>query len=148
MTADTPPRGGGRADGPTDAEKKLKRAKLGLAASLGLLSLLPISGLVWLFGPADHAGSGEVDTSNAELVDGTLTLVNERRLVMKPFEPLEGDSEVEFTIPEEELEDFDIAHLQSHSAVGLPTRVFYEEDGGGGYVAVLVEDAPVNSSQP
>ena len=147
MTAETPPAGSGEADGLSDSERKLKRAKLGLAASLGLLSLLPIAGLVWLFGPADHADSGEVDTRNAELVDGTLTLVNEQRLVMKPFEPLEGESEVEFTIPEEELEDFDIAHLQSHSAVGLPTRVFYEEDGGG-YVALLVEDAPVNSAQP
>ena len=147
MTAGGPRTGSDEADQLSDAEHKLKRAKQLVAGSLGLLCLLPIAGLVWLFSPLEHADPGEVDTSGAEHVDGTLTLVSEEELVMKPFEPLDGQSEVEFSIPEEDLENFDIAHLQSHSAVGLPTRVFYEDDGAE-YTAVFVEDAPVNSAQP
>lgn len=147
MTPESPRSGSDEADPLSDAEHKLKRAKQLVAGSLGLLSLLPIAALVWLFSPLEHADPGEVDTTGAEHVDGTLTLVSEQQLVMEPFEPLDGADEVEFSIPEDELENFDIAHLQSHSAVGLPTRVFYEEDGAD-YVAVLVEDAPVNSAQP
>ena len=40
--------------------------------------------------------------------------------------------------------NFDIAHLQSHSSVALPTRLYLERSGGR-YFAVYKEDAPANS---
>ena len=40
--------------------------------------------------------------------------------------------------------NFDIAHLRSHSSIGLPTRIFYLEENGKRY-AVYKVDAPANS---
>jgi hypothetical protein len=126
-------------------DRERQRAKLiGLiGASLTLVALV---GLVWLFGPGDDSGTGGVDTSGLEQVDGTLVVVENTRLVLRAFEPLDGQSEIEFTIREDDLQNFDIAHLQSHSAVALPTRIYYEKDGGT-YYAVYKEDAPANSAQ-
>jgi hypothetical protein len=68
-------------------------------------------------------------------------VVEETRLALRPAD---GSAEVNFTIRPEDVDNFDIAHLQSHSSVGIPTRIYYEEDGGTKY-AVYKEDAPVNS---
>jgi hypothetical protein len=110
------------------------------------VTLLAVIGIVWLFGPGDDSGSTSVDTAKLEQVDGTLVLVEDNKLVMQPFAPLDGQSEIEFTIRERDLQNFDIAHLQSHSAVALPTRIYYEKDGDT-YYAVYKEDAPANSAQ-
>jgi hypothetical protein len=52
--------------------------------------------------------------------------------------------EVEFVIADDDRANFDIAHMQSHSSVALPTRIYYEAEGDVRY-ARFKEDAPVNS---
>ncbi len=113
-----------------------------IGAIFGLLALV---GLVWLFGPGDDSGS-DVDTAQLVYADGTLVSVEDRRLVFQPFDPIDGQTEVEFTIREADAQNFDIAHLESHSAVALPTRLYYEKDGDT-YYAVYKEDAPANSAE-
>ena len=39
---------------------------------------------------------------------------------------------------------FDLAHIQSHSSIALPTRIYFERDGDR-YYARFKEDAPANS---
>ena len=76
-------------------------------------------------------------------LDGTLVVADETRLVMRPFD---GSAEVTFAIRPQDVQNFDIAHLQSHSSVGIPTRIYYEEQGGTKY-AIYKEDAPGNSQR-
>jgi hypothetical protein len=101
--------------------------------------------LVYLFvGPAPSPDP-PADLDVLRHVDGTLTVVEERRLVMRPSAPLAGGpGEVEFVIRPRDARFFDIAHMQSHSSVALPTRIYFERTGGQ-YVARFKEDAPANS---
>ena len=84
-----------------------------------------------------------VNVEDLPRVDGTLTAVEDDRLMMQPFEPLDGDVEIEFELREAYKQNFDVAHLRSHSAVGIPTRIYYRRDGDV-YVAVYKTDAPAN----
>jgi len=112
---------------------------------IALAALLASVGLYALFG----GGSGEPDrpagVENLAFVDGTLAVVEQNRLVMRTFQPLEGESEVTFSIAPQDQGNFDIAHLQSHSSVAIPTRIYYRKQGGTLF-AVYKEDAPANSS--
>lgn len=111
-------------------------------------ALVSLAVLIALFsGSSENAAPPPAyvtDTTAApqvQRVDGTLTLVQEDRLVLEPFS---GEAEMTFTILPEDLPNFDIAHMQSHSSVALPTRIYYER-AGGRLVARYKEDAPANS---
>lgn len=130
----------------SENDEAVRRAKL-IGVAGAALSLLALVALIWLFGPGDDSGSKSVDTDELATVDGTLTLVEDRRLILEPFTPLDGEDEIEFTIRDEDVQNFDLAHLQSHSAVALPTRIYYEKQAAT-YYAVYKEDAPANSAQP
>ena len=115
---------------------------------LALPAVLLLGALVWLFaaeGSQPPAPTDLADLADLPRVDGTLNVVEETRLVMTPFEPLDGDAEVEFTIPEKYRANFDLAHLRSHSSVGIPTRIYYLEQDGQ-LLAVYKADAPANGS--
>jgi hypothetical protein len=99
--------------------------------------------LFLLFRGEDVQPAAPVNVQDLPRVDGTLMVVEDDRLVMRPFEPLDGQSEVEFEIRDAYRDNFDLAHLRSHSSVGIPTRVYYRRDGDV-YVAVYKEDAPAN----
>ena len=86
-----------------------------------------------------------VNVEDLPRVDGTLLVVEDDRLVMEPFEPLDGQQEVEFELRDAYRANFDLAHLRSHSSVAIPTRVFYRKDGET-YVAVYKTDAPANTA--
>lgn len=103
-----------------------------------------LGALVWLFSAEGAQPEAPTNLSDLPTVDGTLNVVEAERLVMTPFEPLDGDSEVEFEIPEKYQGNFDVAHLRSHSSVGIPTRIYYLEQDGR-RLAVYKEDAPVNT---
>jgi hypothetical protein len=115
--------------------------------ALALAVMLAAVGLYALFG----GGSGEPErpdaTTDLPFVDGTLTVVEPNFLELKAFQPVEGQTQVKFVIRPEDQGNFDIAHLQSHSSVAIPTRIYYRKDGGTLY-AVYKEDAPVNSQAP
>jgi hypothetical protein len=112
--------------------------------ALALSALLAAVGLFALFG----GGSGEPErpagTQQLPFMDGTLTVVEQDRLVLRDFD---NTSQTTFAVKPEDAGNFDIAHLQSHSSVGIPTRIYYRDEGGTKY-AVYKEDAPVNSAQP
>jgi len=107
----------------------------------GLLTLLVLAGLFWLFRPGDGGPKAPVDVFKLPRMDGTLVVVEPPRLVLKPFD---GASDVQFTIRDQDRRNFDVAHLRSHSSIGLPTRIYFLQEGGKRY-AVYKTDAPANS---
>ena len=116
------------------------RLKLIVAA---LAVCLVAVGLIMLFGGGSSEPSKPASAEGQAFVDGTLVVVEETRLVLKPAD---GSADIEFTIRPQDVGNFDIAHLQSHSSVGIPTRIYYEEQRGTKY-ALYKEDAPVNSQR-
>lgn len=116
------------------------RLKLLLAAIVACLAAV---GVILLFGGGSSEPSKPASAQDLPYIDGTLVIAEETRLVLRPAD---GGSEVTFAIRAEDVGNFDIAHLQSHSSIGIPTRIYYEEDGGTRY-AVYKEDAPVNSQR-
>jgi hypothetical protein len=138
----------------TNPPAKSSAGRKRLAVAGGVLGLLAVVGIVVLFSGSSEETSGppaEVRTaaqeggeSSVQLVDGTLTVVETDRLVLEPFE--DGKAEMEFVIDPADVANFDIAHMQSHSSVALPTRIYYERDGDR-LLAKYKEDAPVNSQQ-
>ena len=116
------------------------RLKLILAAIAVCLAAV---GLILLFGGGSSEPRKPASAEGRPYIDGTLVVAEETRLVLRPGD---GGPEVEFTIRPEDVGNFDIAHLQSHSSVGIPTLIFYEEEGGTKY-ALYKEDAPVNSQR-
>jgi hypothetical protein len=107
-------------------------------------ALLIFGVLFLLFRGESSPPAAPVNVEDLPRVDGTLTTVEDDRLVMKPFEPLDGKTELEFERREAYKKNFDLAHLRSHSAVGIPTRIYYRRDGDV-YVAVYKTDAPANT---
>ena len=126
---------------PPDPEYQPPRLPLLVA---GIVVALAAVGLILLFGGGGREPSKPASAQDLPFMDGTLVVAEETRLVMRPFD---GGAEVEFAIRPADVGNFDIAHLQAHSSVGIPTRIYYDEEGGTKY-AVYKEDAPVNSSQP
>ena len=116
------------------------RLKLLLAA---LVVCLAAVGLILLFGGGSSEPSKPASAQDLPFVDGTLVVAEETQLVLRPSD---GGAEITFTIRPQDVGNFDIAHLQSHSSVGIPTRIYYEEEGGTKY-AIYKEDAPVNSQR-
>ena len=104
---------------------------------------LAVVGLILLFGGTSSEPSKPASAEDLPFIDGTLVVVEETRLVLRPAD---GGAEIDFTVRPEDVGNFDIAHLESHSSVGIPTRIFYEEEGGTKY-AIYKEDAPVNSQR-
>ena len=122
------------------SDPQAPRLKLLLAAIAVCLAAV---GLILLFGGGSSEPSKPASAQGLPYIDGTLVVAEETRLVLRPAD---GSPEVTFTIRPEDVSNFDIAHLQSHSSVGIPTRIYYEEDGGTRY-AVYKEDAPVNEQR-
>ena len=115
--------------------------------AIAVAVMLAAVGLYALFGGGTNEPPRPAASEDLPFVDGTLTVAEQGRLVLKPFQPLDGLDEVTFAIRPEEEGNFDIAHLQSHSSIAIPTRIYYRKDGGT-YYAVFKEDAPVNSQTP
>ena len=125
---------------PPEPDHQPPRLKFLLAAIVVCLAAV---GLILLFGGGTSEPSKPGNAQDLPYIDGTLVVAEERRLVLRP---LDGGAEVTFTIRPEDVGNFDIAHLQSHSSVGIPTRIYYDEEGTTRY-AVYKEDAPVNSQR-
>ena len=116
-----------------------------LLALITVVLVLLVAGLGWLFaGEGSQPPRPPVALESLPRVDGTMTVVERDRLVMKPFTPVNGKAELEFVLLDEYRQYFDLAHLRSHAAVGIPTRIYYL-DRDGQLVAVYKGDAPVNS---
>ena len=116
------------------------RLKLLLAA---IAVCLVAVGLILLFGGGSSEPSKPASAEDLPYVDGTLVVAEQTRLVLRPAD---GGAELDFTIRPEDVGNFDIAHLQSHSSIGIPTRIYYDEEGGT-RSAVYKEDAPANSQR-
>ena len=114
------------------------------AAAVALATFL--AAVVWLFGSAPPELQRPTNVDSLPSVDGTLVVVESDRLVLEAFKPVGGEDELEFTIRPQDRSHFDIAHLRSHSSIALPTRLFYEREGGSLF-AVYKEDAPANSAR-
>lgn len=111
------------------------------AALLGVAAAC--SALLFLFLGPTRAPEPPPGLSSMAFADGTLTVVEDDRLVLEPF-AAGARGALRFIIRPEDERYFDIAHVQSHSSVALPTRIYYERSGTRLY-ARFKEDAPVNS---
>jgi len=110
-----------------------------------LVSAAALVGLWWLFGDPATAPTRPPDLQSAR-VDGTLSVVEAHRLVLKPLRPVGGRPTLSFVIRSRDSRHFDLAHLRSHSALGVPTRIYYRK-AGARLLAVFKEDAPANSAR-
>lgn len=130
--------------GPIADARAARRRRRRLQNVVALALATAASLLLYLFFSPAPAPDPPVDLADLHYVDGTLAIVEERRLVMKPSAPLDGRTgDIEFTIRPRDAKYFDIAHMQSHSSVALPTRIYFES-AGERYFARFKEDAPVN----
>lgn len=120
---------------PEASETYTTRQKM-VALGVALLLLGSVIGAVLAFGSSGDGGSGELQAA-----DGVLVAVQPDRLRLRLSEPLDGKSEIDFVVRPDDQAALDIAHLQIHSADGLPTRVLYERDGDT-YVARSAQDLP------
>ncbi len=100
-----------------------------------LAALLAVTGVALFF---TQGGSTCGGADRFQTVDGRLTAVDQTRLVLQPAA---GGPPQTFAIRPIDVRELDIAHLQSHMAQGLPSRVIYEQDGATRY-AVRVDDLP------
>jgi hypothetical protein len=115
-----------------------------LAVIGAVIAALALAGaLIWLFSGEGDQPKPPVNLSDLAFVDGTLNVVEDDLLVMTAFQPVDGRGEITFSIPEKYQPNFDMAHLRSHSSVGIPTRVYYIEQNGQ-FLAVYKADAPAN----
>ena len=103
-----------------------------------LVALLVVTGAILLAtgGGSDSGGGGRA--AGALQIDGTVIEVDAVHLVLKPTT---GAEPMSFAIRATEQPQFDVFHLQQHSADGLPTRVTYIEQDGRRY-ALRADDAP------
>lgn len=99
------------------------------------------SALLYLFLGPGRAPDPPPGLASMRHVDGTLTVVEDDRLVLAPFG---GGREIAFVIRPADTGYFDLAHMRSHSSVALPTRIYYEQQGEQRF-ARYKEDAPANS---
>lgn len=142
MSTEPPSRTDRERDRREPTQHKPGSARTRLIAA-GLLGIVAVIGVVVLFSGGSESVAEPppaVTQGSVEFVDGTLTVVEDTRLVLEPFE----GAEMRFAIAEADRPNFDIAHMQSHSSVALPTRIYYERNGEQ-LNAVYKEDAPANS---
>lgn len=124
-------------DPPTDEFRGSRRRPLLLLAGLAVV----LAALGWLFW--GNAKPERMTIGTLPHVDGTLLVVEQDRLVMDLITPLDGQDVVEFTILPRDQGAFDVAHLRTHSSLGIPTRLYYEFYEGR-YLGVHKVDAPLN----
>ncbi len=103
-------------------------------------------GLWWLFAPSGALPQQPPDLSRLPRVDGTLTVVEPSHLELRPFRSARGQRPLSFVIRSRDSRNFDLAHMRSHSALGVPTRIYFERQRGR-LVALYKQDAPANGSR-
>lgn len=137
MEATTPPDPPGGGPASADDYQPPRFAYIAIAVTILVVAV----GVALLFGGGSSEPAKPAATDEAAFMDGTLIVVEPNRLVLRPAD---SGADVTFSIRPQHVENFDIAHLQSHSSVGIPTRLYYQETDGVKY-AIYKEDAPVNS---
>ena len=97
-----------------------------------LLGLLVVTGALLLV----TSGGGGASTVKRGTVDGTLLSASEQGIVVQPAD---GGPVQSFAVRPIDVRRLDFFHLQTHASQKLPSRVFYEQEGGTRY-AVRVDD--------
>ncbi len=124
-------------------ERRQWPAFLTTIASFAMIVLVSMG--VWLFAPSDASDiQPPANLASLPYVDGVMVEVDLPNLVMDAYSPLNGQQELRFKVRDSDTQYFDVVHLRAHSAIGLPTRLFYEQDGDTLW-AVYKQDAPANS---
>ena len=104
-----------------------------------------VSMTAWLFAPSDAADiQPPANLASLPFVDGVMVEVDLPNLVMDAYDPVNGERELRFKVRDSDTRYFDVVHLRAHSSIGLPTRLFYEQEGDTLW-AVYKQDAPANS---
>lgn len=140
MTEDAPQEPAGLTD-------KRRAVYLGAAVALLLALVIPVALLGGGSGgggtPDGAAGSSGAASSgdvSGQSVEGRLTVVERDRLVLDTAEAVDGRNQVELSVRPQDAEAVDVIHLKDHATQGLPSRIFYEQEGEARY-AVGQQDA-------
>jgi hypothetical protein len=120
-------------------------------ASLALAALCAVAfACLWLFGLPFDSQTLTLEPPRGyeqmKFADGAVKEVEDRKIVLRPFRRVDGRRELEFAIAKDDAPRFDMAHLRAHSAIGVPTRIYFERRGAL-YFARWKTDAPVNSAR-
>lgn len=107
------------------------------AVLVAIAALLLISLVVAIAVLAGGEGSEGVQTADGMIVDA-----DEQTVIFRPYEPIDGRSQLELAVPlEGRPQELDVAHLQEHAEMGEPVRMHYERSGDG-YIARAAYDLP------
>lgn len=88
-------------------------------------------------GASGAASSGKVSGPSFE---GRIVVAEPTRLVINTAEPIDGQGQFELVVRSQDAAGVDVPHLRVHAAGGLPSRIFYEQEGKTRY-AVGQQDA-------
>jgi hypothetical protein len=99
-----------------------------------LVGLLVVTGAVLL---ATGSGGGGSPSVQRGTVDGTLLSASQEQGIV--VQPSGGGPVQRFAVRPIDVRRLDFFHLQDHASQKLPSRVFYEQEGGQRY-AVRVDD--------
>lgn len=110
------------------------RGLLPAAGALAVLAAVLVLGLTL-------GGGGDDDAGGLGYLDGIVVSADPTLIVLRPFRPVEGQTEVEMRVRPRDVAALDVEHLRAHAADGTPARIFYERRGGD-YVARDATDAP------
>jgi hypothetical protein len=99
-----------------------------------LVGLLVVTGAILV--ATSGTGGGKATTARGT-VDGTLLSASQEQGIV--VQPADGGPVQRFSVRPIDVRRLDFFHLQDHASQKLPSRVFYEQEGGTRY-AVRVDD--------
>ena len=100
-----------------------------------LVGLLVVTGAILL--ATGSSGGGESSSVARGTVDGTLLSASQDQGIV--VQSSDGGPVQRFAVRPIDVRRLDFFHLQDHASQKLPSRVFYEQEGGTRY-AVRVDD--------
>ena len=119
-----------------------------LAAAVALLLALVVPVVLLSGGSDDDGATTTTDASGAASsgkvsgpsLEGRIVVAEPDRLVINTSEPIDGQGQFELVVRPQDAAGVDVPHLLVHASDGLPSRIYYEQEGKTRY-AVGQQDA-------
>lgn len=77
----------------------------------------------------DASGAASSGKVSGPSLEGRIVVAERNRLVINTAEPIDGQGQFELVVRPQDAPGLDVAHLRVHAQDGLPSRVFYEQEG-------------------
>lgn len=118
---------------PEPAPARSAREKGALLTLSGLLLVSVVLAVALL--------SGGEESDEIQVADGMIVDADERAIVFRPDEPIDGQAQIELVVPPDAARELDVPHLVEHATMAEPVRMHYERRGDE-YVARAAYDLP------